>query len=165
MIFIALGANLPSKHGSPEQTLEAAKAALNERGIKVVKSSRTWVTAPVPVSDQPNYRNAVVAVETDLTPRRLFNELKDIEKEFGRTEAEKNAARVLDLDLLAFQNSIIDTQDLIVPHPRMHTRSFVLQPLYEIAEGWVHPVTGRTLSEMIEGLPITPAKKVREKTA
>ncbi len=153
MILIALGANLPSRFGKPEDTLEAAKAEMGRRGVSVVKSSRSFVTEPVPPSDQPLFRNAAVEVATKLPPLELFHVLKAIEADFGREKAEINAARVLDLDLLAYGDRITDAPKLIIPHPRMHQRAFVLLPLMDIAPDWVHPVLKKTTSNLFHSLP------------
>lgn len=163
MILIALGSNLPSRFGPPEQTLEAAKRALELRGIKIRQSSQTILTEPVPVSDQPWYANAVVEVQTLYGLRHLFEILKQIEVAFGRTETHRNASRVLDMDLIAYGQEIYEAPDLLVPHPRMYDRGFVLYPLQEIAPEWVHPVLNKTLHDLIQDLPedqqIKPAVK------
>ena len=152
MILIALGANLPSRFGSPADTLKAAKQEIEARGIKVIKSARIWLTAPVPFDpDQPWYHNSMVSVDTDLLPDDLLQILFDIEAEFGRIRTVKNAPRVLDLDLIAYNDEIIEGQDrLMLPHPRMHERLFVLKPLEDIYDKWTHPKTGQKLVEMID---------------
>ena len=153
MILIALGANLAGPFGAPEDNIKAAMTALKVRGVKIVQSSRIWLTAPVPASDQPMYRNSVIAVETDKTLPELFRTLKLIERDFGRSSAERNAPRVIDLDLIAYGKTVTTTEGLSVPHPRMHRRAFVLQPLREIAPDWVHPVLKKTTSELLANLP------------
>lgn len=152
MILIALGANLNSRFGFPEQTIEAAKTALEQSGVKIRRSSRIWVTAPVPASDQPWYRNAMISADTSLSPGALMRVLLDIERSFGRVRAEKNAARVLDLDLIAHYDVIMEREDVHIPHPRMHERAFVLVPLQEIAPGWRHPVLDKSVSDMVGDL-------------
>lgn len=153
MIFVALGANLPSAYGAPHETLAAAMKALDRDGLRVVACSSVWLTAPVPVSDQPWYHNAVVAVETAFSPYALLEKLQGIENEFGRVRTVRNAPRVIDLDLVAYGDQILDRPELIVPHPRMHQRAFVLLPLREIAPGWMHPISGATLNDMIGIIP------------
>ncbi len=153
MILVAIGANLPSRFGTPEETIQAAIEALNEADIITVKTSRIWLTAPVPVSDQPWYRNAVVSVRTDLDAFQLLSALHKIEANFGRVRYERNEPRVLDLDLVAYNNEIIERPSLIVPHPRMHERAFVLMPLQDIAPDWKHPINGKTLPELIKLVP------------
>lgn len=154
MILIALGANLPSRFGEPEQTLKRAVSAIQARGIRVVKQSSIWKTAPVPVSDQPWYRNAVIRVETNLSALALLEVLHEIEADFGRIRSEKNAPRLLDLDLIAYNTDIIKEEGVFVPHSRMHNRAFVLKPLQEIAPQWIHPVLKRSVADLIKGLPV-----------
>ncbi len=151
MIFIALGANLPSRFGSPVDTIEAAKVAIEACGIKIVQSSRIWLTAPVPFdAGQDWYHNGVIAVETDLSPSGLHQEMLNIEEEFGRVRTVKNAPRLLDLDIIIYHNDIIaEGERLIVPHPRMHERLFVLKPLQDIDKNWVHPKIRQNIDTML----------------
>lgn len=155
MIFVALGANLDSEYGTPPQTLYAALMALAKRGIWPNQVSRLWRTAPVPFHpDHPWYYNAVVEVGTSKSPHELMKELLDIESEFGRVRTVPNAPRLLDLDLIAYDGLVLnDTPDLIVPHPRMDTRAFVLRPLADIAPDWIHPLTHARLEDLIAALP------------
>src|SRR5579862_334808 len=133
MILIGLGANLPSTVGPPRATLEAALAALEKAGVKIVARSRWYKTAPVPVSDQPFFVNGVIAVETTLAPAELLALLQKIEAQFGRQRGVRDAARTLDIDILDYDGRIEDGPGLTLPHPRMESRAFVLKPLAEIA--------------------------------
>ena len=153
MILIALGANLPSFYGSPEDTLKAAMDFLDRDGMRLVKSSRLWLSAPVPASEQPWYHNAVVQVETALSAQALLRALQKIESVFGRVRTERNAPRVLDLDLIAYNDEVMEKEGLHVPHPRLYMRGFVLYPLREVCPGWTHPVLGLTVEDMIRNLP------------
>lgn len=160
MILIGLGANLPSPiHGSPIDTLNACLKHLDEIGLKVSKHSRWFKSAPVPISDQPWYINGVAAIDTDLGPREVLESLLQVENEFGRVRHEANAPRVLDLDLIAYNDQIIEDEGKIedkpfcVPHPRMHERAFVLLPLADINKDWVHPKSTIALSDLISKLP------------
>lgn len=153
MIIVALGANLPGRFESPKHALISAIDALKKRGLKIIDQSRLFLTAPVPVSDQPWYHNAVVSIETPLSPFGLLEVLQDIENDFGRVRTERNAARVLDLDLIAYHDTILDKPELIVPHPRMHDRGFVLLPLADIAPNWVHPISKQSLKHLIANIP------------
>lgn len=162
MIIVALGANLPGRFDSPKQALTAALTELSKHGLKITKSSRLFLTAPVPVSDQPWYHNAVVAVETTLSPFALLEVLQTIENDFGRVRTERNAPRVLDLDLIAYNDTILDKPELIVPHPRMHDRGFVLLPLADIAPDWVHPISKKPLTELIASIPTDQIVKIEE---
>jgi 2-amino-4-hydroxy-6-hydroxymethyldihydropteridine diphosphokinase len=154
-ILVGVGANLPSaRFGAPLHTVEAALAALSHAGIEVMARSRWFESAPVPLSDQPWYVNGVVAVASELAPRALLDRLHGIEAEFGRVRGERNAARILDLDLLAHGTSVLAEEGgLILPHPRLAERAFVLLPLADVAPDWRHPATGLDLSQMLANLP------------
>ena len=165
-IHIGLGANLPHPDfGAPIRTLERALAALNDRGVRVVKLSPWYRTAPVPVSDQPWYFNAVAEVATGLAPDALLATLHGVEDRFGRERTVRNAPRFIDLDLLDYGScaKIVKTIGLsVVPHPRMQERAFVLLPLRDVAPGWRHPVTGVPIDALIAALP---AEQVAERLA
>lgn len=153
MILIALGANLPSHHGTPRQTIFKSLEHLKTRGVEVLSCSPIFLTAPVPISDQPWYHNAVALVKTDLGPHELLSALHETEAAFGRVRSVRNEARVLDLDLLDYHGQVIDDTALTLPHPRMHLRSFVLLPLYKIAPNWGHPILHTGVREMLRALP------------
>jgi len=159
MIIIGLGANLPRADGTPPAlSLCEAVKSFTTHGVDVVNGSHVWKTAPVPISDQPWYHNAVCQVETTLSPAELLELVASIEDKAGRVRTFRNDARVLDLDILAYNQEIIDLPHLQIPHPRMHERAFVLYPLQEIAANWVHPVSGKAIEEMIGSLD--PAQKI-----
>ncbi|WP_114395947.1 2-amino-4-hydroxy-6-hydroxymethyldihydropteridine diphosphokinase [Oleisolibacter albus] len=153
MILVAIGSNLGSPTiGSPLQVCEAAVQCLCQSGVRVLARSRWFETAPVPVSDQPWYVNGVVAVATDLAPADLLGRLHGIEAGFGRVRRTVNEARVLDLDLLAYDDRV-QAGPPVLPHPRMDRRAFVLLPLADIAPDWVHPGTGLCLPDLLAALP------------
>ncbi len=154
-ILIALGANLISeRYGTPIETLEAALGALAARDIRTLQRSRWFESAPVPISDQPWYVNGVISVQSSLSPEATLSTLHDIEAEFGRVRQVRNEARVLDLDLIAYGNQVIEQPGgIMVPHPRLVDRAFVLLPLRDIAPDWHHPVSGLSLDQMIAALP------------
>lgn len=130
LAYVALGANL----GDPASTVRAAFGALaNLPESRVVHTSSLYRTAPVGLADQPDFINAVAALETTLAPESLLDALLDLENRFGRRRAEKNGPRTLDLDLLLYDDQFLDLPRLHLPHPRLHLRAFVLQPLAEIA--------------------------------
>jgi 2-amino-4-hydroxy-6-hydroxymethyldihydropteridine diphosphokinase len=153
MILIALGANLPSPAGGPQQTLEAALERLEASGVHIAARSRWYRTAPVPVSDQPWFVNGVARVETALEPAALLMLLRQVEEAFGRQRTMPNAARTLDLDIIDYDNRVENTAELTLPHPRMQDRAFVLLPLAELAPGWRHPTLGKTVENLISDLP------------
>ncbi|WP_421780116.1 2-amino-4-hydroxy-6-hydroxymethyldihydropteridine diphosphokinase [Kiloniella litopenaei] len=120
-----------------------------------MRQSRWLKTAPVPISDAPWYVNAVAQIKTALPPNELLELLHRIEDEFGRVRPFVNAPRILDLDLIAYDDFISTPGDhLVVPHPRMHERAFVLLPLLDIDEDWLHPVIGKTAKELSKTIPV-----------
>ncbi|HKT16502.1 MAG TPA: 2-amino-4-hydroxy-6-hydroxymethyldihydropteridine diphosphokinase [Stellaceae bacterium] len=153
MILLGLGANLPSTAGPPLATLEAALARLQSAGVEPAALSHWYRTAPVPASDQPWFINAVARVETRLDPPALLAVLQEIERGFGRRRTTPNDARTLDLDILDYDGQILRTAGLILPHPRLHQRAFVLLPLKDVASDWRHPVLGESVSMLIARLP------------
>lgn len=137
--YVALGSNL----GNPMQTVEEAIDAMAAlRGSLLKAISSLYRTAPVGLKHQPDFINAVVALDTRLSPRELLDELFAVEARFGRERSVKNAPRTLDLDLLLYGDTIMDDPALTLPHPRMHERAFVLAPLTEIAPALVIPGRG-----------------------
>jgi 2-amino-4-hydroxy-6-hydroxymethyldihydropteridine diphosphokinase len=162
-IYIGLGANLPHpQYGAPRQTLEAALAALDHRAVRPLRLSPWYRTAPVPVSDQPWYLNAVAEVSTDLSPDALLAEMHAVEADFGRVRSARNAARFVDLDLLDFRGEVAEgaAGKATLPHPRLAERAFVLRPLADLAPDWRHPVSGLPIGALVAGLP---ADQVTEK--
>jgi len=145
--FVALGANL----GDPVRTVSAAIRALSEiPATTLSKASSLYRTAPVGLKNQPDFINAVVLLHTTLSPQQLLQALFHIEGNFGRLRSVSNAPRTLDLDLLLHGDSILSEAELILPHPRMHQRAFVLVPLLEVAADCRIPGYGWA-SELLEG--------------
>lgn len=153
MILIGVGANLPSAAGSSRQTCEAALVHLGRLGVTVVECSPWYETAPIPASDQPWFVNAVARAETALSPAGVLAALHLTEAAFGRHRTVANAARTLDLDLLAYHNEVRTEGALLLPHPRLHERAFVLFPLRDLAPGWRHPALGETAENLAARLP------------
>lgn len=158
MIFIGLGANLPTRtYGPPRAALGAALEELTHRGLAIAERSSWYASAPVPRDvSQPWFVNGVARVETPLAPLQLLETLLDVEEGFGRVRGERNAPRTLDLDLIAYHDEIIETGAPLgarIPHPRLAERAFVVLPLAEIAPGWRHPGTGEAVADMARNLP------------
>ena len=146
-VAVALGSNI----GNREEYLRAAIAALAS-SIRNLRVSTFHDTAPVGVGPQPVFLNAVAVGETSLTARALLDRLLAIERELGRERPFPGAPRTLDLDLILYDEAILDEPGLVVPHPRFRDRRFVLEPLAEVAPDWRDPVSGRTVEELLRGL-------------
>ncbi|MEQ1491175.1 MAG: 2-amino-4-hydroxy-6-hydroxymethyldihydropteridine diphosphokinase [Terricaulis sp.] len=153
--FVALGANMPFEGMQGAELLARAVDALKAAGLPPLALSGVWQTEAWPRGNgQQDYFNAVVEVEAGAaTPCQLFDLLLGIERRFGRERRERWAPRTLDLDILAMEGAVGDFDGILLPHPRMHERAFVLAPMAEIAPNWRHPGTGRTAAEMLAALP------------
>ncbi len=160
MILVAIGANLSDDDGrSPlESCQHAANAMSTIPGVTVSAVSGWFTTPPDPPSAQPSYVNGVARLSAATSPASLLASLQAIEAASGRRRSEPNAARPLDLDIVAMGDLVRAAPDPILPHPRAHLRRFVLVPLAEVAPGWVHPVLRRTVEELIAELPPTPIR-------
>jgi 2-amino-4-hydroxy-6-hydroxymethyldihydropteridine diphosphokinase len=154
--YIALGANLASWAGPPEVTLAAAVERLGGLG-RVTARSSLYSTEPVGFAEQPWFVNAVVALETELEPRELLNKLLAIEREFGRDRSASilNGPRTLDLDILLIGNLQVNEPGLVLPHPRLAERAFVLVPLHEIAPALQIADSARTVEELLQSLHLS----------
>lgn len=178
--LVALGANLPSPAGPPAATLAAALAEMGRRGLRLRAISRFFHTPCFPAGAGPDYVNAAVGLEHAGGPEALLALLHEVEAAFARTRAERWGMRTLDLDLLAYGAEVRPDMAgyrawrdlppeaqrqrapdrLVLPHPRLADRAFVLVPLMDIAPGWRNPVDGRSVSEMCAALPAAQRAEV-----
>ncbi len=145
IVHIGIGSNLGSREKNCMKSLDLLSAA----GIVVRKRSSMHETEPWGVREQPDFINMVVEVETGLEPLKLLKALKEIEDKMGREETHKWGPRIIDLDILFYNDLVIDTPELKIPHPLIHEREFVLKPLSEIAPDKVHPVPKKTVRELL----------------
>jgi 2-amino-4-hydroxy-6-hydroxymethyldihydropteridine diphosphokinase len=150
---IALGSNLSSSFGGPSDNLHEALRRLAALGT-VSAVSNFHATEPVGYVDQPRFVNAAALLETTLSPLDLLHKLLAIEHAMGRDRANAppKGPRVIDLDLLLYANEVMETKELVLPHPAMHERSFVLEPLNEIAPRWIHPTLDRDVSSLLAAI-------------
>jgi 2-amino-4-hydroxy-6-hydroxymethyldihydropteridine diphosphokinase len=144
-VLIGVGSNL----GDREKHLQQACDFLGGlRGIRFIRSSQVRETDPVGGPAQGKYLNAVWQIETGLGLQELLKQLMEIERRLGRVRTEKNGPRTMDLDILFYGQEIIDQPGLTVPHPRLHERMFVLEPLFELAPDLVHPILKKTIKQL-----------------
>lgn len=155
IVYLSLGSN----QGDRAANLQAAITQLAGLG-KVMAVSSFYETEPVELTAQPWFLNCAVKLETEKMPRQLIAGILAIEQGLGRQRKQKNGPRIIDIDILLFGSSIIELPSLTVPHPSMHQRRFVLEPLAEIAPEARHPVFRRTVRELRDGLP--PGQTVRK---
>jgi 2-amino-4-hydroxy-6-hydroxymethyldihydropteridine diphosphokinase len=143
-VFLSLGSNL----GNREQRLQSALSLLPEEGVSVLTCSSVYRTDPLYVRDQPDFLNVVCEVETSLSAHQLLESCLRIEQRLGRTRRLKKGPREIDLDILFFGQMIIEDQNLVVPHPLLYERNFVLVPLAEIAPDFRDPRTGLSVLQL-----------------
>ena len=150
-VYLSLGSNLGDRAGN----LRKAVHRMSELGAVTAVSS-LYETEPVEVErTQPWFLNCVVAIETGLMPKQFLSRTLAIEQELGRRRIESKGPRTLDIDIVLFANAIVDSPGLTIPHPAMHHRRFVLEPLVEIAPDVRHPILKRTARELLNDLPAT----------
>ena len=150
-VYIGIGSNL----GDPyENCIKAVEAIKEDPFCRMKAISPFYRTEPVGVEGQNWFINAVLSINTSLAPAELIEALLGIEKKMGRTRSEiKWESRIIDLDILLFGNEIINDKNLIIPHPRMHTRRFVMAPMADIAPELIHPVLGESMSDILGKIP------------
>lgn len=177
----AFGGNLPSSVGSVEETINAAMAELVMRNIFVLEKSRFFQTPCFPSGAGPDYVNSVAVMSTPHDPKALLAQVHEVEAQFGRARDARWAGRTLDIDILSYEDHVlpdIDTythwvnlplerqmedapSDMILPHPRLQDRGFVLIPLCDVWPEWKHPVSGKTAQMLCDALPISETKGIK----
>ncbi len=171
-IFLAFGANKKNHHESIQEIIDASYGLLHEKYLTIVERSPFFKTPAYPAGSGPDYVNTVIRAQTSLSPNDLMTALHDVENQLGRVRKQRWGARVIDIDLLDYQGEILPSlqiyqkwrdmpldlqkttwpEGLILPHPRIQDRGFVLIPLRRVAPDWVHPVTHETIDTLIARL-------------
>lgn len=156
-IYLGVGSNL----GDKRKYIEQAKLRLLQNNIKIKKTSSFYESLSWPNPDNPKFLNIVLEVVTDLPPIKLLNVCKKIEVSLGRKKRSKNAPRECDIDLLDYNGKKID-KNIILPHPRMHIRNFVLLPLYELNKAWIHPDLKLPIKKLILSLGNKDIRSIKQ---
>ena len=143
-IYLAIGSNL----GNKKENIEKAKFELIKENINILQSSSFYESLSWPNKKNPKFINIILRINTNLKPIELLKKCKEIELNLGRIKSAKNSPRICDIDIIDY-NKIILTDKIILPHPRMHTRNFVLLPLFEVSKDWIHPISKHHIKRLI----------------
>jgi len=158
--FLSIGSNL----GNKKRNIEFAKFKLEKNNIKIIKFSNNYESLSWPNKKNPKFINIALKIKTYLSPYDLMKKCLNIENEFGRVRNIKNEPRTCDIDIIDYDGKIIKTvnnQHLILPHPEMHKRNFVLLPLFEIAKTWIHPITKTNIKELVNSLETKDLRTIK----
>ena len=157
IVYLSLGSNIGDKTAQITQALDRIA-----RVCEIKQVSPYYLTEPVGLKNQDWFLNCVVEVETEKDPNELLSALQLIEKKMGKTKTKVNGPRTIDIDILFFDNQVVNQKNLVIPHPRLHTRLFVLQPMMDLNSTFLHPVLKKTIKELYERQPwaeiVTPYK-------
>ena len=154
--YLGLGTNL----GDREANLARAREMLADDRLRITRQSSLYETAPRDVLDQPHFLNQVLEVSTEMFPRQLLDRAKRIERQMGRVKLIEKGPRLIDIDILLYGDAVIEMPGLIVPHPAIGERQFVLEPLAELAPGHRHPVLHRTIRQLLAGVPNQGVRRI-----
>ena len=152
MIYINIGSNLNSSKGDRLYNIKKGIELIRTKKFKILKISNIYETPSYPNEKHPKFLNICLACKTQIKPEALLKKFKYIEKKLERIKGTKNQPRTCDIDIIDYENRIINTNNIIVPHPRAHLRNFVLYPLYEISPNWFHPVLNKKIEFLIKKL-------------
>ena len=156
-IYLGIGSNL----GNKKRNIENAKLNLLNNNISILESSSYYESLSWPNQKNPKFLNIVIKIKTNFTPIELIKKCKEIEIKLGRKKTPKNSPRVCDIDIIDFKNQKMK-KDLILPHPRMHFRNFVLLPLFEIDKDWKHPVLKLNIKKLISSLSNSDIRSIKQ---
>ena len=160
IVFLSIGSNL----GNKKKNIKLVKFKLRKNNIKIIKSSKNYETLSWPDKKKPKFVNIVLKIKTSLSPQNLMKKCLYIEKQLGRTRNKKNEPRTCDIDIIDYDRKILKdrkNKKLVLPHPEMHKRNFVLLPLYEISHSWIHPVKKKKINKLIKLLDIEDLRTIK----
>ena len=158
--YLAIGSNL----GNKVNNIEVTKFELEKYKIKILKSSSNYISESWPDPDMPNYINVIIKIETSFSPLELLKICNLIELKLGRIRSKKNSPRTCDIDIIDYEKKILNEKNnkLILPHPRMNKRNFVLLPLFEIDKSWKHPKSKINIVNLINSLPVKDLRSIKQ---
>ena len=159
-VYLAIGSNL----GNKISNIEIAKVELEKYKIKILKSSSNYISESWPNPSMPNYINIIIKIKTSLVPLELLKICNLIELKLGRVRGKKNAPRTCDIDIIDYDKKILNEKNnqLILPHPRMNKRNFVLLPLFELDKSWKHPKSKINIVNLINSLPVRDLRSIKQ---
>ena len=159
-VYLAIGSNI----GNKSKNIETVKLELEKNNIKILKSSSSYISKSWPDPKKPSYINIVIKVKTILLPNELLRVCNNIESKLGRIRTEKNAPRTCDIDIIDYDKKILKKKNnqLILPHPRLNKRNFVLLPLFEIDKSWKHPESNINIVNLINSLPVKDLRSIKQ---
>lgn len=155
-VYLSLGSNV----GDRERSLQGSIDLLGEAGLRILRSSPVYETEPLEYRAQGWFLNLVLEAESGLFPLQLLHKIQRVEKELGRRRTVAKGPRSIDIDILLFGKFVVETPELVIPHPKMHERRFVLEPMAELAPDLRHPVLRRTMRDLLAGTQAQVARRV-----
>jgi len=160
LAYLAIGSNL----GSKIRNIEITKVELEKYKIKILKSSSNYISESWPDPSMPNYINIIIKIKTSFTPLELLEICNLIELKLGRVRSKKNTPRTCDIDIIDYDKKILNEKNnqLILPHPRMSKRNFVLLPLFEVDKAWKHPKSKINIVNLINSLPVKDLRSIKQ---
>lgn len=160
LAYLALGSNL----GNKINNIEIAKVELEKYKIKILKSSSNYISKSWPDPSMPNYINTIIKIKTSLAPLELLKICNLIELKLGRVRVQKNSPRTCDIDIIDYDKKVLNEKNsqLILPHPRMSKRNFVLLPLFEVDKSWKHPKSKTNIVNLINSLPVRDLRSIKQ---
>ena len=160
IVYLGIGSNL----GNKKFNIEKTKIKLQDFQIKILKCSNNYESESWPNRNNPKFINIIIKIKTKLSPPDLLKVCNSIEMDLGRKRSKKNAPRTCDIDIIDYNKKILDEKNskLILPHPRMTERNFVLLPLFEIDKSWVHPIFKTNIVNLIKSLPVKDLRSIKQ---